>query len=403
VLGSVSLLGESAVDITPSSGGTPIPEYGYVPSTKPKGSLADITESASTGIEQIAQLVQDVRAGKGTVGKLMTDQQLYDSLNAFVSTAADVTSALKQGRGTVGKLLNDPATANALERSMTNLEEMTRRINAGEGSIGKLLKDEAFASSLNGATDNIRTLTAKINSGEGTVGKLIYDDKAYNQVVSTLDSIKGGVDTLSGTLGAINKFKIDLDLQGYYLPSATSLTSPDEEGAYQNAFRLDIDPQDKKHLYRVGVTSSPFGKRRDKTQTITETGPDGIPRTTTIHTLTSEQSYQVTGLLGFKAPYDARLWGGLIEGTGGAEVDYPLPILNRKLLLSFEAFDFNRPNNQSAHLRLMGRYQFHPNLYLVGGYDDPLENHSFFLGGGIRWTDENIKYLLGALGGAVGR
>ncbi|MEQ1575675.1 MAG: MlaD family protein, partial [Vicinamibacterales bacterium] len=31
VLGSVSLLGEAAVDITPSSQGTPIPEWGYVP------------------------------------------------------------------------------------------------------------------------------------------------------------------------------------------------------------------------------------------------------------------------------------------------------------------------------------------------------------------------------------
>src|SRR5882724_1772380 len=30
-LGSISLLGESAVDITPSTHGTPIPEWGYVP------------------------------------------------------------------------------------------------------------------------------------------------------------------------------------------------------------------------------------------------------------------------------------------------------------------------------------------------------------------------------------
>jgi hypothetical protein len=48
----------------------------------------------------------------------------------------------------------------------------------------------------------------------------------------------------------------------------------------------------------------------------------------------------------------------------------------------------------------LGRYQFHPNLYLVGGYDDPLErNRSFFLGGGIRWNDDNIKSLLGLAGG----
>ena len=82
------------------------------------------------------------------------------------------------------------------------------------------------------------------------------------------------------------------------------------------------------------------------------------------------------------------------------QVEYPLPVLDRKLLLSFEAFDFSRPNDLAPHLRLLGRYQFHPNLYLVGGYDDPLErNRSFFLGGGIRWNDDNIKSLLGLAGG----
>ena len=38
-LGSVSLLGESAVDITPSLRGTPIPEWGYVPAGPPPAQL----------------------------------------------------------------------------------------------------------------------------------------------------------------------------------------------------------------------------------------------------------------------------------------------------------------------------------------------------------------------------
>ena len=41
-LGSVSLLGESAVDITPALAGTPIPEYGYVPTGKPVQSFGDV-------------------------------------------------------------------------------------------------------------------------------------------------------------------------------------------------------------------------------------------------------------------------------------------------------------------------------------------------------------------------
>jgi hypothetical protein len=181
-------------------------------------------------------------------------------------------------------------------------------------------------------------------------------------------------------------------MQGYYLENAQES---------QTAFRLDIDPQDGKRAYRAGIVSSPFGKRSEKTQTYIVTPPGGgAPETTTIRTITQEKTYSATALFGYKAPLDARLYAGIIENTGGAQIEYPLPVLDRKLLLSFEAFDFSRPNDQAPHLRLLGRYQFHPNLYLVGGYDDPLErNRSFFLGGGIRWNDDNIKALLGLAGG----
>src|SRR5262245_27132122 len=69
-LGSVSLLGESAIDITPSTAGSPIPQWGYVPSGKPPAALADITDQAGQGINELTALISDIRGGKGTVGKL---------------------------------------------------------------------------------------------------------------------------------------------------------------------------------------------------------------------------------------------------------------------------------------------------------------------------------------------
>jgi hypothetical protein len=223
-------------------------------------------------------------------------------------------------------------------------------------------------------------------------------------VITTLDSIQGGVETLSGTIGAVNKFKIDLDLQGYLREGVgtAGIRQEEEDSESVTSFRLDIDPQDGKRLYRAGLVSSPYGKRREKTETVTVTGPDGIPMTTTTTKLTRERTYAATGLFGYRTPQDLRLWAGIIESTGGAQVEYPLPLLDRKLWLSMEAFDFSRPGDLSPRLRLMGRYQFHPNLYLIGGYDDILEEDSIFLGGGIRWTDENIKVLLGLAGGALG-
>src|SRR5580765_8364752 len=85
-LGSVSLLGESAVDISPAVSGTPVPDFGYVSSGRAKGSLADVSATATTGIEEITALVKDLRQGRGTMGKLMSDEQLYADLHRFVAS-----------------------------------------------------------------------------------------------------------------------------------------------------------------------------------------------------------------------------------------------------------------------------------------------------------------------------
>ncbi len=209
-LGSVSLLGEGAIDISPSSVGTPILQWGYVPAGKPPLQIADITDQASRSVDEITGLVHDLRAGKGTAGKLMTDERLYVELQQFVATAGEVTRTIQQGRGTVGKLLNDRKTADALEASVTNLEMMTRRMNAGEGSLGRLIKDDAFAQSLNGATDNLRTLTDRLNRGEGTAGKLMTDPALFNRlndVSSRMNDLVTKLNAGEGTMGQLLKDK----------------------------------------------------------------------------------------------------------------------------------------------------------------------------------------------------
>jgi phospholipid/cholesterol/gamma-HCH transport system substrate-binding protein len=224
-LGSISLLGESAVDITPSTGGTPIPDFGYVPAGRAKGSIADVSETATEGIEEITSLVHDMRQGRGTVGKLMTDERLYTELHRFATSAGDLTDSLKSGRGTLGKLLNDPAAANSLSAALTNIETLTRQLNAGEGSLGKLLKDDSFSRTLQSATGNIDTLVARLNRGEGTAGKLMTDTALYERLTGVTQKLDQVIDRLNsgdGTAGLLlkdrqlyeNMNKVTTDLSG---------------------------------------------------------------------------------------------------------------------------------------------------------------------------------------------
>jgi phospholipid/cholesterol/gamma-HCH transport system substrate-binding protein len=106
-IGSVSLLGEGAVDISASTTGQPIPEWGYVPADAPPPQLADVTAQANKGIAELTALMSDIRSGKGTVGKLVTDEQLYNELRQFTGAAREVTDGLAKGKGTLGQLLNN--------------------------------------------------------------------------------------------------------------------------------------------------------------------------------------------------------------------------------------------------------------------------------------------------------
>ena len=191
-IGSISLLGEGAVDIEAGAGGTPIPDWGYVPTGTPAPTIAELTEQAGTGINDVTAMLADLRAGKGTVGKLLTDESVYRDLDSLISAADRVAKNIAGGKGTMGKLANDPQVYDELHASVANLNAITTKLKNGEGSLGQLLNDPALAKSLNATTTNLEGVTGKLNRGEGTAGKLLTDDALYKR----LDSVSARLDTV---------------------------------------------------------------------------------------------------------------------------------------------------------------------------------------------------------------
>ena len=149
--------------------------------------------------------------------------------------------------------------------------------------------------------------------------------------------------------------------------------------------------------YHFGLVDDPRGRVRRETVISTITGPDGSSETTTTETVRISDRETVSAQVGFNLGV-ASFRAGIFESTGGAAVDYRL--FDRRLGLSLEAFDFSRENDLDPHLRLVSRWQLGSNVYLLGGFDDFLESdlESVFLGAGISWSDDDLKYLLGSVG-----
>jgi phospholipid/cholesterol/gamma-HCH transport system substrate-binding protein len=205
-IGSLSLLGEPIIDVSPAATGTPLKDGDFIKPGRAQGQIADVAASASEGIDQLTGLLKDIRAGKGSVGKLFTDQQLYTDIDAFVESAQVVSSYLSKGQGTLGMLLRDPESYRKLNGALGNLEEVTRRINSGEGSLGRLLNDDALARSLTSASSNVDQITGRLSRGEGSAGKLLTEKELYdrvNAVAARLESLTTDLSKGQGTAGQL--------------------------------------------------------------------------------------------------------------------------------------------------------------------------------------------------------
>jgi phospholipid/cholesterol/gamma-HCH transport system substrate-binding protein len=210
MLGQVSLLGESAVDITPSTEGTPLPEWGYIPLGKPAPTIQQVADLATESIGEATELLRDIRAGRGTVGKLFTDDALYKELHELVSSSQRLAQQIASGRGTLGRLTNDDELYRETAAAVRDLNAITTRIRSGEGSLGKFLNDPEFANALTASSQNIEGLTGKLNRGEGTAGKLLNETVLYDRLNSTIQQLESFTKTLNageGTVGQLLKDK----------------------------------------------------------------------------------------------------------------------------------------------------------------------------------------------------
>lgn len=206
MIGSLSLLGEPLIDIIPSSEGRRLQDGDFIPSARTTGQIADVAEGATQSLEQARLLLQDLRGGKGTVGRLFTDDALYRDIQGFVAAAETVATTISRGEGTIGLLAKDPAAYRQLESALTNLQEMTRRINAGEGSLGRLMNDDGFARSLTAASGSMERIGGRLEKGEGTAGRLLTDEQLYeriNALTGRLDAVVASLEKGEGTAGRL--------------------------------------------------------------------------------------------------------------------------------------------------------------------------------------------------------
>ena len=126
--------------------------------------LKDNRTNLTATFANIKTVSDRIRDGQGTVGKLINEDTLYVSAETSISnlqnTAGDIDTAVakardlltnanevvldvRAGKGTVGKLLTDDTLYREATGSMTNLHQILIKINNGQGSVGQLINDDS--------------------------------------------------------------------------------------------------------------------------------------------------------------------------------------------------------------------------------------------------------------------
>lgn len=239
---ATSVLGnDKIVNIKPGTAkGAPVDENALLPTSESVG-LNQLTETGNDLLKEINKLAVPVNeilnkanAGEGTLGRIINDDRLYDSVDSAVTeTRATMTrlqttiDKLNRGEGSAGRLLNDAELYDNLNRTAARLDEISADIRAGRGSAGKFVNDDQFynetrsavaelrtsAAKISAIADDVRLITTDIREGRGTAGKLFRDEQFYdearaaiarfNSTTARLETILADAQAGKGTIGKL--------------------------------------------------------------------------------------------------------------------------------------------------------------------------------------------------------
>jgi phospholipid/cholesterol/gamma-HCH transport system substrate-binding protein len=195
-----------------------------------------LLDNLSQASSDIAKVTADIREGRGTVGKLVVSDELYnkamsiagdlqsasadvrklladnnqrlnsiiEGLDAAIPEAKDAFGSIRKlsdtatsGNGVVAALLNDQKMAEELRTSLARLSNTLDRLDAiatnveqGHGLVARLINDPQMAGDVREAVRSLRVVAQRIESGDNTLARLTRDKDLYDDVKKLIDDAR---------------------------------------------------------------------------------------------------------------------------------------------------------------------------------------------------------------------
>lgn len=385
------------------------------------GNIANNVESITDSLKGVMGDAQGQDQLRGIIENLSVTANRMASFStilerSFVKNEEHLDALLSLGthvKSITNKLEQDvlPAVQDGIEKIAHVFDRDFNRV-AGSLATAAHAVEEATLQARDGFS-SISSVAGKIDEGKGLIGKLVNEEETYRD-------LKVAVQGLKNYFAKVDALQIIFDAHG------ETMHRPAENYRYEDSkfyFDMRIHPSED-HFYLVQLASSEKGWRDERETLKTRFDDCGniLPTDRWIKPPimdadnASRERVQTftrnTIKFGFqfgKVFKDVAFRIGLFDNTGGIAVDYDIPFPTNKFrwVTSFEVFDingWNRLHDRRPHLKWLNKMYFMRNLYFTFGADDFVSkrNANAFMGVGLRFGDDDIKYILPSIGGARG-
>lgn len=335
--------------------------------------VRDVQGSAAAARKVIEVVSENIGENSAKLDQILSNIERFttDLREISAGKEADITAITKDAREIARSL---KATSQALEQIIAGQQEAD--LKESVKSLKQTLEN------MNKALERIASITEKIDEGQGTVGALVNDEGMKEDLKETVDGLNTFVGGLTGLQTWVN------------LRSEFQFRT----GAAKNYVQIRLVPREDK-WYLIELVDDPRGVRRtvieDVETTSPEQGRDFVYRERRTITETTGLKFSLQFA---KRLYFLALRFGIVEGTGGVGLN--LYALDDRFELLIDANRFGE-DARAPRFKALAQIELIPHIYLHGGIDDFFNpgTTDFFFGAGVKFNDEDLRYLLFTLGG----
>jgi phospholipid/cholesterol/gamma-HCH transport system substrate-binding protein len=275
---SFGIVGAAYVDITRGAGAPLNWSYAVIAATTEQSptdtvssminelrqKIIPVLDDAKRTMDSMAVVADNLKEGRGTIGRLLTDDTLIrqaeqtvhtlqDQVSALaplvaqiadaakstdalvqheigpvlsdakraMESAAGVADSLREGRGTLGRLLTDDTLAHESERTLQVFQDqlvalgplVTRLDDVAAGADALVRRDiPPLLDDARGAMKSVAAITDSLSEGRGTLGRLMTDDALFRQSEQSLQTLQDDLAALSPVVARLDDAARQVDL-----------------------------------------------------------------------------------------------------------------------------------------------------------------------------------------------